>query len=59
MKKKIDSSLTYNDWVNIVSQYYDDKSYVEETESLKILRLAKQKSENRNKRIDQILNDKA
>ena len=59
MKKEIDSSLTYNDWVNIVSQYYDDKSYVEETESLKIIRLAKQKSENRNKRIGQILNDKA
>ena len=50
---------TYNDWINIVSQYYDAKSYVEETEEQKMLRLAKEKRENRNNKIDQILNDKA
>jgi hypothetical protein len=50
---------TYNDWVNIISQYYDGKSYVEETEEQKMLRLAKEKRENRNNTIDKILNDKA
>ena len=59
MKRKLEDFSTYNDWFNIVSQYYDGKSYVEETEEQKMLRLAKEKRENRNNTIDKILNDKA
>jgi hypothetical protein len=51
-----DFSLTYNNWLG---KYYDNKSWVEETEEQKMLRLAKEKRENRNNKIDQILNDKA
>ena len=59
MKRKLEDFSTYNDWDNLISIYYDAKSYVEETEKQKMLRLAKEKRENRNNKIDQILNDKA
>lgn len=59
MKRKLEDFSTYNDWANLISIYYDNKSYVEETEKQKMLRLAKEKRENRNNKIDQILNDKA
>lgn len=59
MKRKLEDFSTYNDWANLISIYYDSKSYVEETEEQKMLRLAKEKRENRNNKIDQILNDKA
>jgi hypothetical protein len=59
MKRKLEDFSTYNDWTNLISIYYDAKSYVEETEEQKMLRLAKEKRENRNNTIDKILNDKA
>ncbi len=48
---------SYNDWTNIINQYYDSKSYVEESEEQKMSRLAKEKAENRNSKIDKLLND--
>lgn len=45
----------YADWTNIVSQYYDSKSFVEETEDQKNIRLAKEKAKLRENKIDSIL----
>ena len=59
MKRKLEDFSTYNDWANLISIYYDSNSYVEETEEQKMLRLAKEKRENINNKIYQILNDKA
>lgn len=46
---------SYADWTNIISQYYDNKWFVEETEHQKSIRLAKEKAEKRNNKIDSIL----
>lgn len=50
-----DDSYSYADWTNIISQYYDNKSFVEETEEQKSIRLAKEKAILRESKIDQIL----
>lgn len=48
---------SYNDWASLINTYYDSKSYVEETEEQRLLRIAKEKAENRNSKIDKLLND--
>ena len=48
---------TYSDWTNLINLYYDTKSFVEETDEQKSMRLAKEKSEKRNNTIDQILGE--
>ena len=50
-------SSSYNDWSSLINIYYDSKTYVDETEEQKEARLAKEKAEKRNNKIDQILGD--
>jgi hypothetical protein len=45
----------YDDWANILSQYYDSKSFVEESEEQKTARLAREMAEKRNEKLNQIL----
>jgi len=50
-------SLDYSDLYNQVAQYYNVNNIVEESEEQKAKRLAKEKAEKRNNKINQILGE--
>jgi hypothetical protein len=47
----------YTDLINQMSTYYNATSFTEESEEQKAIRLAKEKAEKRNNKIDQILGE--
>lgn len=51
-----DGFSSYNDLASLINIYYDS-DWVEETEEQKQAKLAKEKAEKRNTKIDQILGD--
>ncbi len=54
------SESKYSDYEDLISQigsYYNVDSFQEESEEQKVIRLAKEKAEKRNNKIDQILGE--
>jgi len=47
----------YTDLINQMSTYYNATSFTEESEEQKAIRLAKEKAEKRNSKIDQLLGE--
>jgi hypothetical protein len=47
----------YEDLIDQLGVYYNSTNFTEESEERKAIRLAKEKAEKRNNKIDQLLND--
>jgi hypothetical protein len=53
----INDKGSYQDLVEQIGNYYNDSTFQEESKEQKDIRLAKEKAEKRNNKIDQLLND--
>jgi len=53
----INDKGSYQDLVEKIGNYYNASTFQEESEERKAIRLAKEKAEKRNNKIDQLLND--
>jgi hypothetical protein len=56
-KSKESTYSDYSDLLNQVGTYYNARFFTEESEEQKAMRLAKEKAEKRNNKIDQILGE--
>lgn len=56
-ESKYSDYADYNDLLNQMSTYYNSDTFQEESEEQKAMRLAKEKAEKRNNKIDQILGE--
>ena len=50
-------STSYEDLINQLGTYYNSTQFTEESEEQKAIRLAKEKAEKRNNKIDQLLGE--